>query len=68
MLGGGHSGPELVREVERRKPRLPVLFVSGYPQRKLEDSGFVASDVEFLSKPFRKRDAARAVRAAIDRK
>jgi len=68
MLGGGHSGPELAREVAHRQPDLPIVFVSGFPQQKLEDSGFVNSDVVFLAKPFRKADVARAVRAALDRK
>jgi signal transduction histidine kinase/CheY-like chemotaxis protein len=68
MLGGGHTSPELAREIERKRPDLPVLFVSGYPQQKLEDSGFVGSEVHFLAKPFRKADVAQAVRAALDGK
>jgi len=68
MLGGDYSGPELAREVGRRRPDIPVLFVSGYPQQKLEDSGFASSEVSFLEKPFRKSDIAQAVRAALDGK
>jgi CheY-like chemotaxis protein len=68
MLGDGYSGPELAREVERRRPDLPVLFVSGFPQKKLEESGFVSSKVPFLAKPFRKAGIAQAVRAALDGK
>jgi signal transduction histidine kinase/ActR/RegA family two-component response regulator len=68
MLGGGYSGPELAREAGRRRSNLPVLFVSGYPQQKLEDSGFASSDVSFLAKPFRKTDLAQAVRTALDGK
>jgi len=68
MLGGGYSGPELAREIERRRPGLPVLFVSGFPQKKLEESGFVSSEVAFLAKPFRKSGIAQAIRAALDGK
>jgi PAS domain S-box-containing protein len=68
MLGGGYSGPELAREIERRRPALPVLFVSGFPQGKLEESGFVSSEVSFLAKPFRKMGVAQAVRTALDGK
>jgi CheY-like chemotaxis protein len=68
MLGGGYSGPELAREIERRRPALPVLFVSGYPQGKLEESGFMSSEVSFLAKPFRKMGVAQAVRTALDGK
>jgi len=68
MLGGGYSGPELARDVEHRRPDLPVLFVSGFPQGKLEESGFVGSEVSFLAKPFRKAAVAQAIRAALDGK
>jgi signal transduction histidine kinase/ActR/RegA family two-component response regulator len=68
MLGGGYSGPELAREVEHRRPDLPVLFVSGFSQGKLEESGFVGSKVSFLAKPFRKAGVAQAVHAALDGK
>ena len=68
MLGGDYSGPELAREVGRRRPDVPVLFVSGFPQQKLEDSGFASSEVSFLAKPFRKTDIAQAVRAALEGK
>jgi len=68
MLGGGYSGPELAREIEHRRPGLPVLFVSGFPQGKLEESGFVSTEVSFLAKPFRKTGIAQAIRAALDGK
>jgi CheY-like chemotaxis protein len=68
MLGSGYSGPELARQVKHRRPDLPVLFVSGFPQGKLEESGFVGSEASFLAKPFRKAGVARAVRAALDGK
>jgi len=68
MLGGGDSGPELARGVDHQRPNLPVLFMSGFPQQKLEESGFVSSEVAFLAKPFRKSDVALAVRAALERK
>ena len=68
LLGGSLSGPELARVVERRRPHLPVLFMSGFQQKKLEGSGFVTSEVSFLSKPFRITDLAPAIRAALDGK
>jgi CheY-like chemotaxis protein len=68
MLGDGLSGPELAREVEGQRPDLPVLFMSGFQKKKLEGSGFVTSEVSFLSKPFRITDLAPAIRAALDGK
>ncbi len=66
MLGAGCNGPALAREAQRRRTDLPVLFVSGFPQQELEESGFVGSEVSFLAKPFRKADLARAVRDALE--
>jgi PAS domain S-box-containing protein len=68
MLGGGFSGPELAREIERRRPDLPVLFMSGFQQKKLEESGFANSDIAFLSKPFRRTDVAPVIRAVLNGK
>ena len=68
MLGDGLSGPELAREVERQRPDLPVLFISGFPQKKIEGSGFVNTEVSFLSKPFRVTKLAPAIRTALDGK
>jgi CheY-like chemotaxis protein len=68
MLGSGLSGPELAREVERERPNLPVLFMSGFQQKKLERSGFATSEVSFLAKPFRITDLAPAIRAVLDGK
>jgi CheY-like chemotaxis protein len=68
MLGDGLSGPELAREVEGRRPDLPVLFMSGFQQNKLEESDFVKTEVSFISKPFRITDLAPAIRSALDGK
>ena len=40
----------------------------GFPQKKLEESDFVGSEVSFLPKSFRKADVAQAVRTALDGK
>jgi two-component system, cell cycle sensor histidine kinase and response regulator CckA len=51
----GASGPELAREVRRRSPQLPVLFISGQSGDIFEDEGQLDSPRGFLQKPFSSR-------------
>jgi CheY-like chemotaxis protein len=55
--------PELAAALLRRRPALPVIFMSGYPNR---DPGEAGCGV-FLSKPFNPASLARAVRRELDR-
>jgi PAS domain S-box-containing protein len=52
----GMTGVELARLLGERRPRLPVLIVSGYA----EVDG-IASDLKRLAKPFRQADLAAAL-------
>jgi DNA-binding NtrC family response regulator len=61
---GGHTA---ARELKRRKPTLAVLLTSGY--NALGAAGEELGEVEayaFLRKPYRIRELARAVRAALE--
>jgi CheY-like chemotaxis protein len=51
----GASGPELAREVRRRSPRLPVLFISGQSGDTFDDDAELDSPRGFLQKPFSSR-------------
>jgi two-component system cell cycle sensor histidine kinase/response regulator CckA len=51
----GASGPDLAREVRRKSPRLPVLFISGQSGDIFEDGGQLDSPRAFLQKPFSSR-------------
>jgi len=51
------SGPALVEQLRARWPRLPVLFMSGYPEHHMKDLALSAGTPElpptgFLAKPF----------------
>lgn len=59
------SGSELARRMRERRPRLPVLFVSGYSAGLVPESELDAR-TRFLAKPFTTTDLARAVRALLD--
>jgi PAS domain S-box-containing protein len=60
------GGRETARELKRRKPTLAVLLATGYdsPEEPGEELGELETH-EVLSKPYRIRELARAVRAAL---
>ena len=67
-MSGHVSGLELVREFRRRRPAAKLLLTSGFPgamsakERELEP-GFVVS---ILTKPYRREELARQLRAVLD--
>jgi signal transduction histidine kinase len=51
----GATGPELARDLRRRRPQLPVLFISGQSGDTVDADGDVPSPRAFLQKPFSSR-------------
>jgi len=47
-IGGG----EVAREIVKARPRIRVLFLSGYPEDALLDHGIAPGPVNFVQKPF----------------
>jgi CheY-like chemotaxis protein len=68
VLPGVYSGPELIREVARRRPRVRSLLMSGYASEAPEPGEAPLGGVELLRKPFRKGELARMMRAVLDGK
>jgi PAS domain S-box-containing protein len=63
----GRSGPEVVRQLRRTRPRLRALYVSGFAPR-FATSGANSPDLEphFLQKPFTLTEFIDAVREVLD--
>jgi PAS domain S-box-containing protein len=61
------GGPELVRALRLQRPRLPVLFVSGYAGDDDELALPLDERTAFLAKPFTPRDLAEAIEALLSR-
>jgi CheY-like chemotaxis protein len=59
------SGTELAEEAMRAQPDLHVLYMSGYTEDAILHQGRLADGVQFLQKPFRMADVARATRRAL---
>jgi two-component system, cell cycle sensor histidine kinase and response regulator CckA len=60
------SAKQLVAELLRRKPKLRVLYTSGYTENTVVHQGVVDTGVNFLAKPYLPADLARAVRQMLD--
>lgn len=58
----GMSGLELLREVKRLRPRLPVLILSGHPEEQLGVRVLRAGAAGYLTKDSADEDVIRAIR------
>jgi two-component system KDP operon response regulator KdpE len=59
------SGIEVLGEVARRRPTLPVLVITGYATAEHAAGARDAGAVGFLAKPFEAGELMAAVRAAL---
>jgi CheY-like chemotaxis protein len=66
IMPGGMTGYELADELRAERPDLRILFTSGYTELAASN-GPAGRNEPLLSKPYRKHDLGRAVRAALDR-
>ncbi|MBV8168390.1 MAG: response regulator, partial [Alphaproteobacteria bacterium] len=65
VMPGGLDGQELAQRAQAMRPGLKVLFTSGFTAAA-GTAGDVALADRLLTKPFRKADLARRVRAILD--
>ncbi len=63
----GLTGSELVTEIRRLRPGLPIVLMSGYVTAALSTRAREAGVAEVLSKPLVARDIARSLAAALQR-
>ncbi|MBX9634774.1 MAG: response regulator, partial [Magnetospirillum sp.] len=68
VMPEGMTGLVLAQEALRLRPGLKVLITSGFPGDSFHLPLAGAGQWALLSKPYRKRDLARAVRDALDGK
>ncbi len=63
----GMSGQELGAELRSRRPKLKLLYLSGYSPQVLLEGGSSAADIEFLGKPFTSSALLEKVRRVLER-
>ena len=62
----GDSGPALFARLERQRPDLKALYVSGYTNETITHQGQLKPGVEFLQKPFTAEALTQRVRKVLD--
>jgi two-component system cell cycle sensor histidine kinase/response regulator CckA len=60
------SGGALAKEIARSRPKLKVLFMSGYTDEAIVHHGVLEAGTHFLAKPFTAADLRRKVREVVD--
>jgi FixJ family two-component response regulator len=60
------SGPDLVRELLPLKPKMRVLYISGYADEAILHHGILRSGAAFLQKPFLPDVLLHKVREVLD--
>ena len=66
VLPGGMTGPQLVEAARALRPRLRVLFTTGYARNAHVHHGRREVGVDLITKPFSYADLAAKVRDVLD--
>ncbi len=66
MLMPGMRGDELAAELRSKRPKLRVIYSTGYAAATLIDEGVLSSRIAVLPKPFTQERLLEAVREALD--
>ena len=62
----GMDGPALAKQVQKERPDIKVLFMSGYATNFIMHDGVVDPGTNFLEKPFHPRTLLNKVREVLD--
>jgi signal transduction histidine kinase len=65
VLGGTMNGRQLADAIKLVKPRLPILFTTGYTRNAIIHHGRLDPGVNLLGKPYTRRDLAAKIRTLI---
>ena len=66
VMPRGVNGWELADEAAKLRPKLPVLFASGYAESAISRRGRLEPGSNFLHKPYRRSDLANKIRSILD--
>ncbi|MDX1491876.1 MAG: PAS domain-containing protein [Pseudohongiellaceae bacterium] len=66
IMPGGMNGAQLAEAVLDSRPNMKVLFMSGYTEQAVLNSGRLQQGVTLLSKPFQRAELAAKIREVLD--
>jgi PAS domain S-box-containing protein len=64
-LPGGMNGRQLAEQAQRRRPRLKILYTTGYARNAIVHQGRLDPGVEVIFKPFTYSDLAAKIRQVL---
>ena len=64
-MPGGLNGRDLAVEAQSRRPEIKVLLTSAYTDRLFAEAG-TQLPMRFITKPYRERELAQAIRGVLD--
>jgi CheY-like chemotaxis protein len=67
VMPGQLAGRALAAKAQEMQPHLKVLFVSGYFEGALVEKEQLGRDVQFLAKPYRKKELAQKIQEVLNR-
>jgi CheY-like chemotaxis protein len=65
IMAGGMNGPELAAKAMKVRPKLKVLFMSGYAPGSVRLMQDMPDTIELVNKPFTRNDLTEKVRRAL---
>lgn len=66
VLPRGMNGRQVAEEIQKRYPRVKILFTSGYSEDAILHHGTLDEGAELLAKPYTRETLAQKVRVALD--
>jgi FixJ family two-component response regulator len=67
VMPGGMTGKELAGKLMREKPKIKVIYASGYSVEVASRDFPLTEGVNFITKPFGTKQLAQTVRNCLDR-
>jgi DNA-binding NtrC family response regulator len=67
MLPAGKSGLDVVREMRRRRPEVPIVLITGYATTENASRAIDAGATAFLAKPFDDTELLNHARPVLER-
>ncbi len=66
IMPGQMTGRQLAEQLLQKKPKLRVVYTSGYSGETLGETSFFVPGVNFLAKPFQPNDMLQLIRIQLD--
>jgi CheY-like chemotaxis protein len=66
VMPDGVSGADLVEKLQASRPRLKVVFTSGYTANEVNREMLTRTRASFLAKPYTQAELAKTVRDCLD--